>query len=172
MLRAVIVIAVLGSLALSACKTGGEYVKGNNRGGRDEDETYERRGETNGRMFDFVSNKAEGDDWQIRIRGPSIWASYSNEDSSDELPTKNLTNKEANKVWDLIDALDIPGRKKGKVDEDEGFVQLRLREPGGEEGHDIYVVYVSRATEDEDVIALAEYLQTLIEKYHKERPNF
>lgn len=173
MRRIVVVLALIGSL-LAACKTGGEYVKRDGRGGRteDEDDKYVRRGEVNGRVFDFVSNKAEGDDWQVRIRGSSIWASYSNEDSSEELKTKTLSDKESNKVWELIDALDIPSRKKGKVDEDEGFVQLRLREPGGEDGHDIYTVYVSRATEDDDVIALAEYLQTMIQKYHKEKPNF
>ena len=123
-------------------------------------------------MFDFVSNKPEGDDWQIRIRGSSMWASYSNEDTSDELGTRNLTDKETRKVWKLIDKLEIPQRKKGKKDEDEGYVQLRLREPGGEEGHDIFTIYVSRETEDDDVLALAEYLGDLIGKYHKEKPNF
>ena len=159
-----IALAVL--LGGAACKTGGEYAQ-NTREAGDVD-----RGETNGRMFDFVSNKPDGDDWQIRIRGNSIWASYSLEDSSDELPAKELTNKESDKVWKLIDALEIAERKKGKKDEDEGYVSLRLREPGGEEGHDIFEVYISRATEDDDVLALAEYLQELIFKYHKEKPNF
>ena len=154
------------ALALAACKTGGEYAQGSREAG-DVD-----RGETNGRMFDFVSYKPDGDDWQIRIRGSSLWASYSNEDTSDELPSKNLSDKETSKVWKLIDAIEIPERKKGKKDEDEGYVSLRLREPGGEEGHDIFEIYVTRATEDEEVIALAEYLQVLIEKYHKEKPNF
>ena len=159
-----IAIAVL--LASQGCKTGGDYAQGGRSAG-DVD-----RGETNGRMFDFVSNKPDGDDWQIRIRGTSMWASYSNEDSSDELPAKNLTNKEADKLWKLIDDLELADRKKGKADEDEGYVSLRLREPGGEEGHDIYQSYVTRATEDEAVIALAEYLQDLIAKYHNEKPNF
>ncbi len=161
-----IAIGIAIALALAACKTGGEYAQGSREAG-DVD-----RGETNGRMFDFVSYKPDGDDWQIRIRGSSMWASYSNEDTSDELPSKNLSDKETNKVWKLIDALEIPERKKGKKDEDEGYVSLRLREPGGEEGHDIFEIYVTRATEDEEVIALAEYLQVLIEKYHKEKPNF
>lgn len=123
-------------------------------------------------MFDFVSNKPDGDDWQIRLRGSSIWASYSNEDSSDELPARNLTDKETTKVWKLIDDLEMPDRKKGKKDEDEGYVSLRLREPGGEKDHDIFQVFVSRATEDDEVLALAEYLRDLIEKYHKESPSF
>ncbi len=161
-----IAIGIAIALALAACKTGGEYAQGSREAG-DVD-----RGETNGRMFDFVSYKPDGDDWQIRIRGSSLWASYSNEDTSDELPSKNLSDKETSKVWKLIDAIEIPERKKGKKDEDEGYVSLRLREPGGEEGHDIFEIYVTRATEDEEVIALAEYLQVLIEKYHKEKPNF
>lgn len=154
------------TLGIVGCKTGGDYVQTDRQAG-DVDS-----GETNGRMFDFVSNKPEGDDWQIRIRGSSMWASFSHEDSSDDLGNTNLNRKETTKVWKLIDALELPDRKKGKKDEDEGYVQLRLREPGGEEGHDIFSVYVSRATEDEDVIALAEYLRTLIGKYHKEKPNF
>ncbi|HEY4057990.1 MAG TPA: hypothetical protein VGM39_15350 [Kofleriaceae bacterium] len=157
------------AMIFTACKTGGEYQKGQ----RNESEVD--RGETNGRMFDFVSNKPDGDDWQIRVRGDSLWSSYSDEEKSDDLGTKHLTAKEASKLWDLIDAIDIAGRKKGKKDEDEGYVQLRLREPGeGEDGesHKIFQIYVSRTTEDEDVIALAEYLQELVSKYTKEKPNF
>jgi hypothetical protein len=157
------------SLMFSACKAGGEYQKGQRN------ESAVDRGETNGRMFDFVSNKPDGDDWQIRVRGNSLWASYSDEEKSDDLGTKRLSSSETTKLWDLIDAIDIAGRKKGKADEDEGYVQLRLREPGeGDDGesHKIFLVYVSRTTEDEDVIALAEYLQELISKYTKEKPNF
>jgi len=164
--RCIACIGIAIALVVGACKAGGEYAQ-NPRESGDVD-----RGETNGRMFDFVSYKPDGDDWQIRIRGSSMWASYSNEDSSDELPSKNLSNKETDKVWKLIDAIEIPERKKGKKDEDEGYVSLRLREPGGEEGHDIFEIYVTRATEDEEVVALAEYLQDLIFKYHKEKPNF
>ncbi len=160
-------LTALSLVVLSACpKAGGAYAQSEREPGAVD------RGEVNGRMFDFVSNKPEGDDWQIRLRGTSLWASYSNEDSSDDLGTKNITVKEADKAWRLIDALEIPERKKGKKDEDEGYVQLRLREPGGVEGHDIFMVYVSRATEDEEVLALAEYLRSLVAKYHKEKPNF
>jgi hypothetical protein len=150
---------------LSACHAGGSYAKGNGFGG-DVD-----RGETNGRQFDFVSNKPDGDDWQIRIRGSSLWASYANEDSEDQLGTTNLSNKETDKVWNLVDALEIPDRKKGKKDEDEGYVELRLREPGDEEA-DIFTIYVSRDTEDDDVLALAKYLRELVDKHFKEKPNF
>ena len=158
----VLLIAIL----LAACGSGGAYVP------RDRQSGDVDRGEVNGRMFDFVSNKPEGDDWQIRIRGSSMWASYSNEDKSDDLGTKNLTAKETDKVWKLIDALELENRKKGKKDEDEGYVQLRLREPGGDDGHDFISVFVSRADPDDEVIELAEYLRTLVAKYTKEKPNF
>jgi len=154
-------------LTISSCKAGGDYAQGT-RQASDVD-----RGEANGRMFDFVSNKPEGDDWQIRIRGSSMWASYGNEETTDDLGTTNLDAKEARKVWKMIDALNLGERKKGKKDEDEGYVQLRLREPGGEDGnHDVISVFVSRATADEDVTDLAEYLRILISKHHKEKPNF
>ena len=152
-------------LVLAGCHPGGEYVQaGQNRGDLD-------RGETNGRMFDFVSNKPEGDDWQIRIRGSSMWVSYGNETKTDQLGTQNLDPKETDKVWDMIDKLDVPSRKKGKKDEDNGWVELRLREPG-EDQHDIYTVYVSRETEDDDVIDFAEYLRKLVVKHFHEKPNF
>ena len=162
----VLALVLAFTSAGAACKTGGDYVQSNRAGG-DVD-----RGEVNGRMFDFISNKPEGDDWQIRIRGTSMWVSYAKADKADDLGTTNLTAKESKKVWGLIDDLNIEERKKGKQDEDEGYVELRLREPGGDEGHDIFTVYVTRATEDEEVIALADYLIELVKKYHKEEPHF
>jgi hypothetical protein len=151
-------------LLIAACHPGGEYVKASRQGGAD-------RGETNGRMFDFVSNKPEGDDWQIRIRGSSMWVSYANEAKTEQLGTQNLDPKETDKVWDMVDKIDIPSRNKGKKDDDNGYVELRLREPG-EDQHDIYTVYVSRETEDEEVLGLAEYLRKLVQKHFKEKPNF
>ncbi len=162
----VVWLVVPGLPTIAGCKAGGDYAQGAREAG-DID-----RGEVNGRMFDFVSNKPEGDDWQIRIRGSSMWVSYGNEESTDDLGTTNLDAKETRKVWKMIDALNLGERKKGKKDEDEGYVQLRLREPGGEDGHELISVIVSRGTEDEDVIDLAEYLRILVGKYHKEKPNF
>lgn len=165
--RSVRVIALC--IALVACSTGGQYVQGGGFGGGDE----ERRGETNGRMFDFVSNMPEGDDWQIRVRDSSLWVAYGDAETTKELGTANLSRKETNKLWELVDAVEIPERRKGKQDNDEGYVQLRLREPTGEE-HDIYLIYVSRAdaADDEEVLSLAEYLQELIEKHFKKTPEF
>ena len=151
---------------IAACKTGGEYVQSDRLGSED------NAGEANGRMFDFVSNKPEGDDWNIRIRDSSMSVGYGNEDTSEDLGTINLSKKETDKVWKLIDAIGIESRKKGKKDEDEGYVMLRMREPGGDEGHEMTTVFVSRATADEDVLALAEYLRTIVGKYRKEKPNF
>jgi len=161
---------VLIAVFLAACHPGGEYAgAGNSIVGPNAD-----RGETNGRMFDFVSDKPEGDDWQIRVRGTAMWASYSNEKKSDDLGTKALTQAESDKLWELVDALDIPSRKGGKKDEDNGTVTLRLREPGDEEEdkHKIFTVYVSRDTEDDDVIAVGTYLRKLVDKHFKETPNF
>ncbi len=163
---AVRVIALCLALVASACSTGGQYVQGERGGGGD-------RGETNGRMFDFVSNMPEGDDWQIRVRDSSLWAAYGDGEKVKELGTANLTQKETDKLWELVDAVEIPDRKKGKKDEDEGYVQLRLREPGDEQ-HEIFLIYVSRAdaADDEEVLSLAEYLQKLIEKHFKKKPEF
>jgi len=153
-------------LAIASCKTGGTYASSEREAG-DVD-----RGETNGRMFDFVSNKPDGDDWQIRIRDSSMWVSYADGDEDKDYGTVNLDKRETRKVWELIDLLELPDRKRGKKDEDEGYVMLRLREPGGEEGHDFITVFVSRSTEDESVLDLGGYLQKLIQKHHKVEADF
>jgi hypothetical protein len=159
-------------IVLAACAQGGQYVKGSEESG---DSFDSRRGETNGRMFDFVSNMPEGDDWQIRVRDSSLWAAYGDGERVKDLGTANLSGKETDKVWKLVDAVEIPDRRKGKPDDDEGYVQLRLREPNGEgEDHEIFLIYVSRADagDDEEVLSLAEYLQKLIEKHFKKKPEF
>jgi len=167
MLAAVRCLLVAIACVLTACPggVGGTYVQGARRGG-DVD-----RGETNGRRFDFVSNKPQDDEWQIRITGSSMWVSYAKLADADKLGSINLTDKETRKVWSLIDALDVPGRKTGKKDEDEGYVSLQLKEPG-DDGRARHHVYISRASEDEALTALARYLQDLTEKYKKERPSF
>lgn len=163
------VFVAIVCLALAACHPGGEYAGGRGAFGDDLD-----RGQTNGRQFDFVTNKPDGDDWQIRIRGSSLWAAYSKGDKSDQLGTANLKTKEVKKVWDLIDALGLDDRKPGTQDHDEGFVTLRLREPGlgVDDPAEIHTVYVSRDDPGDDVTDLAVYLQDLVEKYFKEKPNF
>ena len=154
--------------AIAACGAGGaQYATGARQGGSEVD-----RGEVNGRLFDFVSNKPEGDDWQIRIRGNAMWLSYGNEEDDDELGSISLSQKETDKVWELIDALEVEGRKKGKKDEDEGYVILRLGEVGEDGKKEYTTVFVSRANADEAVIDLAEYLRGLALKYKKEKPNF
>jgi hypothetical protein len=165
--RSVRVIALCWLLV--ACSPGGQYVQGSRM------ETDVDRGETNGRMFDFVSNMPEGDDWQIRVRDSSLWAAYGDGEEVEELGTVNLTKKETDKLWELVDDVDIYDRKKGKPDEDEGYVQLRLREPTDEDiEHEIYEIYVSRADagDDDEVLSLAEYLQKLIQKHFKKKPEF
>jgi hypothetical protein len=152
--------------SLGGCgATGGSYARSGRRSGNAD------RGETNGRRFDFVSNKPEQDDWQIRVTGSSMWVSYARDEKSDKLGTISLTDQEADKLWELIDAIDIPNRKRGKRDEDEGYVSLQLKEPG-DDGGELHLCYISRATENPNLIALARYLQDLTEKYKRERPNF
>ena len=158
MLRGSLLVALL----LAGCpRAGGDYASGGREPG------IADRGETNGRMFDFISDKPDGDDWQIRIRDDSMWVSYADGDEVEDLGTHALTAKEARRVWDLIDNCDLGGRKKGKQNADTGSYQLKLREPTDESAeHDEISVFVSRETEDEDVVALTEYLQKLIGKYH------
>jgi hypothetical protein len=161
-----IAFACLVPVCLAACPHAeGTYVQGDRRGGEVD------RGEVNGRRFDFVSNKPDQDDWQIRVTGSSMWVSYARDASTDKLGSINLTDKETRKLWKLIDALDIANRKPGKRDDDVGYVSLRLKEPG-DDGSTSHHIFISRATDDDDLLALARYLQDLTEKYKQERPNF
>lgn len=157
---------MLSAISAAGCGAGGKYASSDREAG-DVD-----RGETNGRTFELISNLPDGEDWQVRVRDSSMWASYSEGDKSTEYKAVNLDGKETRKLWDLIDELGLPDRKKGKMDEDEGYVTLRLREPGGEEGHDVFTTNVSRATNDQAVIDVAAYLQKLILKYHKKEADF
>ena len=163
MRRAALAFALLAAAAAAAagCKAGGAYEQ-TARAGDEVD-----RGETNGRMFDLISNKPDGDDWQIRIRDSSMWAAYASGTDDTELGTVNLDGKETRKLWEMIDEIDLGGRDQGEPDEDAGYLQLRLREPGGDEGHDMISVYVTRNTDDEAIVELGTYLQKLILKYHK-----
>ena len=160
-MRVLIAIA----LGLAACG-GGQYASTEREAG-DVD-----RGETNGRTFEFISNLPDGEDWQVRVRDSSMWASYSEGEKSTEYKPVNLDKKETRKLWELVDNLQMPDRKKGKPDNDEGYVTLRVREPGGDEGHDVFTANVSRATNDQDVLDVGAYLQKLIMKYHKKEADF
>lgn len=158
-----LVLLVTASAATGACKPSGTYaLEQSSRGETD-------RGETNGRMFDFISNKPDGDDWQIRIRDSSMWAAYASGTDDVQLGTVNLDAKETSKIWELIDDIDLGGRDKGEPDDDAGYLQLRLREPGGEEGHDVISIYVTRDTDDDSIVELGTYLQKLVRKYHKKQ---
>jgi hypothetical protein len=167
-MRTLAILVALGAGA-AACKQPGTYVDEPIRGASDRE-----RGNTNGRSFDFVSTKPDGDEWTIRFRGDSMWVAYSIDDKNDDLGSFNLTPKEVRKVWNLVDDLNLPGRRGGNIDDEDGTVLFRLREPGGEddEGHEVYTVYVSRSTEDEVVVELADYLSVIVERHTKERPNF
>lgn len=165
-LAALTLLALLATAA--ACKgAGGAYASDQTARGGEVD-----RGETNGRMFDLISNKPDGDDWQIRIRDSSMWAAYASATEESDLGTVNLEKRETRKLWDLIDEIDLGGRDQGEPDDDAGYLQLRLREPGGEEGHDLISIYVTRDTDDDLIIDLGTLLQELILKYHKKEADF
>jgi len=124
------------------------------------------RGEVNGRSFEFVSTKPDGTEWTFRVRGNSLWVAVVNQARSDELGSIALSRKEQRALWELIDLVDVGGRKKGRPDEKHGTVVLRLREPVDDgEAHDLISVMVSRRTKDPDVLELASYLVDLVAKH-------
>ncbi|MEZ4368574.1 MAG: hypothetical protein R2939_20185 [Kofleriaceae bacterium] len=154
---------LVACLVATACSAGGTYAR---RDLVDDD----GRGDTNGRSFDFVSTKPQGDEWTVRLRGRSMWVAYSTAEQVDDLGTFRLSEREAEDVWRAIDDLDLAGRKRGIGDRYDGTITLRQRDPGDVE-HDLYLVYVSRLTEDEAVLELGEILLDVIEDHTGERPK-
>jgi hypothetical protein len=157
-------LAALVVVTAPACGAKGTYAR---RDLVDDD----GRGDTNGKSFDFISTKPDGDEWTIRIRGSSMWVAYSTAEDADDLGSFKLTSDELDEVWELIDELDLTTRKRGLQDRNEGTVTMRLRDPQIGD-HDIYLVYVSRATDDETVLDLGDLLADLVEKHRDERPTF
>jgi hypothetical protein len=155
-------LALVHVLALAGCG-GGQYSPSTERYG------HSQRGETNGRMFDYVAMTADGDQWEVRVRGTAMWVAYSLEDKTESFAPVNLGGDESAKIWKLVDAIDLPSRRRGHIDEKNGTILLRLREPGDDD-HDIYTVYFSREAENQKVGSLASYLITLVKKYHGEKP--
>ncbi len=140
--------------------------------GTDYQAVEDPRGEVNGRSFEFVSTKADGTEWTFRVRGNALWVGFVEQAKTGELGSIQLSGQERRRVWELIDMVDIGGRKKGKPDPEHGTVIMRLREPTDEGEHDARTVNVSRRTQDDDVIALANYLIDLVEKHKQVSPAF
>lgn len=155
-----VALGLAGPASLSAC------------GGPDYQAPDDPRGEVNGRSFEFVSTKPDGTEWTFRVRGNSLWVGFVEKDKPGELGAIQLSGKERKKLWELIDMVDVGGRKRGKADPEHGTVILRLREPDDDGRHDSRSVQVSRRTEDEDVLALANALIDLVEKHKKVSPAF
>ena len=165
MIDAVLRIAWIIALVLAAC--GGTYARG---GGMPS--FRDQRGETNGRSFDFVSTKPDGAEWTIRVRGTAMWVAYAKGKKADELGSFNLSDAEYERLWSLVDTVDLPRRREGKIDPKHGTVSMHLRSVDDDGAHDLHTVFVSRETSDDDVIDLADYIASLIERHKKERPAF
>jgi hypothetical protein len=157
----VIVVALAGAVSASvpAC------------GGADHRLSDDRRGDVNGRSFELVSTRADGNEWSFRARGNSLWIGYVRDADIGELGDIVLDGRETAKLWDLIDNVDVGGRRKGKPDRRRGTITLRLREPDDIGGHDLQTALVSRRNDDEDLGALLDFLTELVSKHKHVEPS-
>ena len=153
-------------LALAAVAAGGVAC-----GATDYQASSDRRGEVNARSFELVSTRADGDEWSFRARGNSLWVGFVRDDEIGELGETELGGKEAERLWELIEQVDVGGRKRGKADDRRGTVTMRLREPDGSGGHDLRTVFVSRKTKDADVLDLLDFLTELVTRHHQVEPS-
>lgn len=154
----VVILTLLGAVSVAAC------------GGPDYRVSADRRGEVNGRSFELVSTRVDGDEWSFRARGDSLWVGYVRDGKIGELGELTLTDAQTARLWDLIDEVDVGGRRRGQVDRKRGTVTLRLSEPDDDGGHTLRTALVSRKTTDDDVLALAEYLIELVRLHTKMEP--
>ena len=139
--------------------------------GADYRPTADRRGEVNDRSFELVSTRPDGTEWSFRARGNSLWIGYVREEDIGELGEIRLSGDEAARLWELIELVDVGGRKRGKEDRKRGTLTLRLREPDGDGAHDLRTVHLSRKTRDEDVLALADFLIELVNRHKQVEPS-
>jgi len=133
----------------------------------------DRRGDTNGRMFDFVSQKPDGSEWTVRVRGDSMWLAYATAEDSKDLGPVTLSAKQARKLWALVDEVAVDEDEEVDPEADDiGTVLLRIREPTEDGEHDIIKLYLPRDTENDSVIDLASYLIDLVKAHHDLEPAF
>ena len=160
MLRALRLILVI-SLAAGACGAGARRVK-------------DRRGDVTGRSFEFQGG-AEGE-WNIRFRGDSFWAAVDKDGKLEEFESVKLDPKEADRLWDLVDATDLDKRKSSKrraSDEDEPLYMFWLaREEAGlkDVKTPLVEIWADDVYSDEDLTRLLRYMVKLVSKYHKKKP--
>jgi hypothetical protein len=121
----------------------------------------DRRGDVNGWVFRLLSEDEDGE-WNVRVRGDTMWVGRVRGRKEREIGNFRLTEKQSGKLWNLIDAINIPERKSQDLDgEPSLFVRLRQREEGN------WSTYISRdeIDEDEDVNKLVTYIERLIRKH-------
>lgn len=118
----------------------------------------DRRGDVNGWVFRLLSEDEDGE-WNVRLRGDAMWVGRVRGRSEREVGNFRLTERQSSKLWDLIDAINIPERTSKDLDGQPAlFVRLRQREEGN------WSAYISREQidEDEDVNNLLTYIERLI----------
>lgn len=127
------------------------------------------RGETNGQTFDLVAEVGEHEEWTLRLRGDELWAGHLLDGKTTERAAQALSSAEAALLWQLIDELNIPGRKRR---DGEGNAWLfRLRVPTGGGPHKVYTTEVPRDTTDEAVLDVIEQLEAIVNSTPNGQPE-
>jgi hypothetical protein len=157
--RPTVCLLVLFAVLASAC--GGAQI------------AEDRRGNTNGRLFEFSTAGSEHTDpygaWLVRVRGDAMWVAKVANGQTKEYGSYPLAAKDATKLWQLIDDLDILGRSSKRVRSKRTAVyQLTLLRPG----LTAYTVILpmERGIKEEAVASAVLYIGTLVKRYTGEKP--
>jgi hypothetical protein len=134
----------------------------------------DRRGDVTGRSFEFHGG-AEGE-WNMRCRGDSFWVAFDQDGELKDFGSVKLEGREADRLWDLVDAARFEKRRSSKrkpTDEDEPLFMFWVapKEAGLRDVKPPLVeIWADDVYSDEDLTRLIRYLGKLVQKYHKQKP--
>lgn len=148
-------VAGLIALAAAACASIGPKTT-----------VQDRQGEVGGRVFEFATRGSEHVEehgqWMVRLRGDALWIAYHKKGRTKEYGTFKLADKETRRLWKLVDAARLSGRRSapGAAGAKYVFVYMRAGKlPTTVE------LDMRAALRDDALASLVRYVGRLIERY-------
>jgi hypothetical protein len=133
----------------------------------------DRRGQVNGRLFEFSTAGSEHTDahgaWLVRVRGNAMWIAQVLDGKTSEYGPFPLADKDEQKLWTMVDELDLLARSSKKVRSKRTAVyQLTMMKPKVT-AHTVVLPMVE-AMQDEAVVSMVAFMGSLIRRYAKASP--
>lgn len=134
----------------------------------------DRRGQVDGTAFEFSSSgedlTVEHGAWIVRVRGDAMWVAWIKAGKTREYGTFQLSGKDSDRLWTLIEAARLAKRRPGKGVAAEtpvySFTLLRPKRLS----HTV-TVKAKDAERDDTLRPLVAQLAKLVKKYAKKKPR-